>query len=643
MSPTPYQRNKRNKPVDSKVFLNGVFKIREFARYIFKESVLKNFDVRLEEGGREIIEFGDDFGASNQKIIAKRNISIMSRTLTLVLTPRSELTKASQSYVNRILLYLSILLAGVFAYMLHVLIKKQRTLRESEERYRTLAENTHDLICKTTLHGEYSYVSPNYRDVLGDDPRELLGTNLFDHIHPEDRVAVRDKFENARIRMTSVSVVHRYHPRHRDWRWFENDDCQWFESTGRLVQCAGGTPGWVIVSRDITERKKMEADLLNAKKLESIGLLAGGIAHDFNNFLMTIYGNVSMAKVDGLSREKREQRLVEAENGCLRAQQLTQRLLTFAKGGKPVMTAVAARALIRQGVRRAVQRDDVSCTFMFPETLRDVFADAGQITQVLQNVVMNACEAMPYGGVLTVSAENVDIGPNEPLLLREGSYVKVSIQDQGFGISHTNLPKVVDPFFTTQPPKSGLGLAVAYSIMNNHGGCIVIDSEIGIGTVVTLYLPVFSRMAPPPRPRPEQVVEGEETVGEGRGAVLVVEDEEPICDLLRQTMAHLGYDVAFANNGRDGITLYRRAKNSGMPFQVVMVDLVMPGGMGGKEMMEQLRTFDPEIKAIVSSGYSSDPVMTEYEKYGFQAAIAKPYKISELSAVLHAVIHRSPK
>ena len=383
--------------------------------------------------------------------------------------------------------------------------------------------------------------------------------------------------------------------------------------------------------------QKMQEDLLNARKLESIGLLAGGIAHDFNNILTALLGNVSLAKVEGVSREKLEQRLVEAEDACFRARELTQRLLTFAKGGAPVMTAVAAGSLINQEVTRAIQRDDVRCTFTLPVTLPDLCVDAGQITQVLQNVVTNACEAMPQGGLLTVEAEHINFELDEPLFPNEGSYVKVTIQDQGSGISQVNLPKVLDPFFTTRPPKSGLGLAVAYSIMNHHGGRITIESDIGIGTVVTLYLPVFVHMAP----LPEQILEGKETVEELKGTILVVEDEEPICDLLRQIMAHLGYTVVFAKSGLEGIALYTRARNSGMPFQAVLVDLVMPGEMGGKEMMEHLRTFDPEIKAIVSSGYSSDPVMGEYEKYGFQAAIAKPYRMSGLSVVLHDVIHRT--
>lgn len=301
------------------------------------------------------------------------------------------------------------------------------------------------------------------------------------------------------------------------------------------------------------------------------------------------------------------------------------------------MTAVAAGSLINQEVTRAIQRDDVRCTFTLPVTLPDLCVDAGQITQVLQNVVTNACEAMPQGGLLTVEAEHINFELDEPLFPNEGSYVKVTIQDQGSGISQVNLPKVLDPFFTTRPPKSGLGLAVAYSIMNHHGGRITIESDIGIGTVVTLYLPVFVHMAP----LPEQILEGKETVEELKGTILVVEDEEPICDLLRQIMAHLGYTVVFAKSGLEGIALYTRARNSGMPFQAVLVDLVMPGEMGGKEMMEHLRTFDPEIKAIVSSGYSSDPVMGEYEKYGFQAAIAKPYRMSGLSVVLHDVIHRT--
>jgi len=377
------------------------------------------------------------------------------------------------------------------------------------------------------------------------------------------------------------------------------------------------------VTRDITERKKLEDELIKAQKLESIGLLAGGIAHDFNNLLTAILGNVSLAKMYVTADHKAYTRLAEAENASLRARDLTLQLLTFAKGGAPVKKTTSIRELLHETSRFALRGSDVRCELSIPADLRHLDVDEGQIGQVIHNLVINADQAMPDWGTITIACENVSISAKDSFPLSEGDYVHISLKDQGIGIAKEHLSKIFDPYFTTKQKGSGLGLATSYSIIKKHDGHIAVESEPGIGTTFHVYLPTSSQEIVA-----KEAVEPAIPPGEGR--ILVMDDEDIVRTVASDMLGSLGYEVVIARDGAEAITLYSRARESGEKFDAVIMDLTVPGGMGGKEAVRKLMEIDPAVKAIVSSGYSNDPVMADYGKYGFAGVIAKPYTMSNL-------------
>ena len=393
----------------------------------------------------------------------------------------------------------------------------------------------------------------------------------------------------------------------------------------------GKAIGTVSFGRDITEKRKMEEELFKASKLESIGTLAGGIAHDFNNILAGIIGNITLAKLNSSSEDKIFKILTKMEKASFQAKDLTNQLLTFAKGGAPVKKVTLIKDLIKNSVRFALTGSSTGCNFSIPDDLWPVEIDENQIGQVINNLIINAVQAMQAGGVIKVIAENIYIDSEKVLPLNEGRYVKLSIKDMGTGISKEDLDKIFDPYYTTKEKGSGLGLSITYSIIKKHNGYITVESEVGVGTTFYIYLPAFEGE----ELTTEQKKENELIVGKGR--ILVMDDEPILRDVSGEMLRYIGYEVDFAENGKETIELYKKAKESGNPFDVVILDLTIPGGMGGEKAIKKLIKIDPGIKAIVSSGYSDDPIMASFSEYGFSGVILKPYKIQELSEVLHKV------
>jgi len=389
--------------------------------------------------------------------------------------------------------------------------------------------------------------------------------------------------------------------------------------------------GVVLVFRDITKKQKMEEEIQKIDRLESIGVLAGGIAHDFNNILMAILGNIALAKIYARPGDKILKRLEEAEKASLRAKNLTQQMLTFSKGGAPVKKSVLIHELIKDSISFALSGSNVHCEFSLPGDLWPVKVDKGQIGQAINNLAINADQAMPAGGTIKVKAENTKISEENNLPLKTGEYVKITIEDQGVGIPKEHLPKIFDPYFTTKQKGSGLGLATAYSIIKRHDGYINAESELGAGTRFFIYLPASRREISAEMTKEEGPIFG-------KGKVLLMDDEEVVREVAGEMLNYLGYEVKFAREGTEAISLYKKAKEAGEPFDVVILDLTIPGGMGGKEAIEKLLGVDPEVKVIVSSGYSNDPIMADFRRYGFKGVVAKPYKLEELSKELHRII-----
>ena len=395
---------------------------------------------------------------------------------------------------------------------------------------------------------------------------------------------------------------------------------------------SGNIIGVVLVFRDATEKQKLEEEILKAGKLESVGILAGGIAHDFNNILTAITGNISLAMRDIKPSDAIFRRLVDAESACLRAKELTYQLLTFSKGGAPVKKTVSVSEIIEDSARLALAGSNVRCKISVPDDLLPADVDEGQISQVINNLLINAVEAMPGGGVITVRAENLTAGKGDALPLAYGKYLKISIQDQGTGILPGHLRKIFDPYFTTKQKGSGLGLAICYSIVKKHDGHISVESVLGSGTTFSIYLPASSK-------EPARKKDSREEPIRGEGKILVMDDEAIVRDVTGQILKHLGYDAEFAGDGSEAIELYRKAKESGKPFDLVIMDLTVPGGMGGKEAILRLIEIDPDVRAIVSSGYSDNLVMSDFRQYGFKGVVAKPYKIQQLALALHNVLN----
>lgn len=391
--------------------------------------------------------------------------------------------------------------------------------------------------------------------------------------------------------------------------------------------------GVVLVLRDITSSKRMEAELAKAQKLESLGVLAGGIAHDFNNLLTAILGNVGLAKLHANPAGKAYKRLEEAETASMRARDLTQQLLTFAKGGAPVKMTASIADILKETALFAVRGSTTRCDISVASDLWPVDIDQGQISQVIHNLVINASQAMPEGGVVHVRAKNVIVRSDDELAptLTRSEYVRLSVADEGHGIAKHHLPKIFDPFFTTKSKGTGLGLATCYSILRNHEGTITVESKPGSGATFHVYLPASSGT------KAEKPVVTREAVA-GNGRVLVMDDESILRDFIEELLRILGYEVEGTADGTEAIRAYQQARETGKPFDCVLMDLTIPGGMGGKETIKRLLEIDPGVKAIVSSGYCDDPVMANYRKHGFKGVVAKPYDAEGLSAILHQVI-----
>jgi signal transduction histidine kinase/CheY-like chemotaxis protein len=384
---------------------------------------------------------------------------------------------------------------------------------------------------------------------------------------------------------------------------------------------------------DVTQRKWIDEELLKIQKIESLGLLAGGIAHDFNNILMAIMGNISFAKMMLSPTEEAYARLTVAETASLRAKTLTQQFLTFSSGGAPVKHSFSIAKRIKACGQFALSGAKSTCAYTIADDLWNVDADDNQIGQAMTNVLINADQSMQNGGIIGVVCENVHIGEDNDLPLPRGRFVKIAIKDQGNGIPAKDLNNIFDPYFTTKEAGRGLGLAAAYSIMKKHEGHIAVESSASAGTTFSLYLPAAAAQAEPVTTR-----KATECIA-GKGKILVMDDDEIVLQVVETMLNHLGYHVELAVNGEEALAKYSHAQRLRRPFDAVIMDLLVPGGMGGEVAIRKLLAIDPQARAIVSSGYCYDPVMADYKDYGFKGVIAKPYHLAGLSEQLKQLLH----
>jgi PAS domain S-box-containing protein len=403
------------------------------------------------------------------------------------------------------------------------------------------------------------------------------------------------------------------------------------DSAAPIRSADGRIIGVVLVFRDVTEAKRTEQELAKASKLESVGVLAGGIAHDFNNILAAIMANVSLAERRLAPDHPAQVRLQAALAASGRARDLTRQLLTFSRGGAPVKSATAVGDILREACAFALQGSSVRAFFAFAESVPGIDADAGQIAQVAHNLALNAVQAMPDGGHFRVDAATVVLDDGTWLPLPPGTYVRISFEDNGPGIASEHLGRIFDPFFTTKSQGSGLGLATAYSIVRRHDGHMCVESAPG-RTTFTVYLPASSRevQRPAEEPAPSR---------RGRGRILVMDDDPLVRDLAGECLRELGYEPDFAPDGGEAIQRYADARASGRPFALIIADLTVPGGLGGREMIRRLKERFPDARAIVSSGYSNDPIMASFREHEFHGVLPKPFVIGDLARVLDEALH----
>jgi PAS domain S-box-containing protein len=506
------------------------------------------------------------------------------------------------------------------AYKKEIVERKRsaEALRESEEKYRLLVENASDAIV-VAQDGMLRFMNSRVTEYSGYSAEELMSNPFIEIVHPEDRDEVRKNYTN---RINGQAAPARYTIRVMN----KDNGVRWVEVSAVRI-CWEGAPATLNFLSDITEKRRLEEDLVNARKLDSIGVLAGGIAHDFNNILGGIMGNISLAKLDVDPCDTTYGFLDEAEKASQRATALTHQLLTFAKGGAPVKEVTPVSKVVMDCSGFALSGSRVRCDFNLPIDLWPVEIDVGQISQVIHNIIMNADQAMLDAGVIQVSAENIMVDTNHGLPLPTGRYVKIAIQDPGTGIPDAELPKIFDPYFTSKPQGNGLGLTSAYSIVKRHEGHISVQSRVDVGSTFDVYLPAATDA--PPRTAVEKP-----RALTGTGKILVMDDEEMIRDLLQHMLPRMGYTVEVARDGNEALELYRHAMDSGDPFDAAILDLTVPGAMGGKETVDRLRQMDARVKAIVSSGYSNDPIMSDYQKYGFSGVVTKPYNMRSLGNAL---------
>ncbi len=485
------------------------------------------------------------------------------------------------------------------------------------------------------VDGDYrfTYISPADERLRGFRADEVLGRHVFE-LFDEEGIASLRKIAVQRLeaeQQGSKSGTITFEARHRckdgSWLWGEVSSTPERDEQGKIT-------GYYGITREITERKKHEKELLKIEKLESLGVLAGGIAHDFNNILTGIMGNISFAQLFLDAGHKSCKPLAEAEKAAVRAGELAHQLLTFARGGEPVKKVISLRNLVNETVSLVLRGSNVKGTVEIPDSIHAIEADEGQMSQVFHNIIINATQAMPGGGTLTVTARNETLCNKNDLALPGGSFVSLSFADQGCGISDDDLKRIFDPYFTTKASGKGLGLASAHSIVKRHGGHIGVISGTGKGTTFTIHLPSIGETYTNHQGGSVELTTG---VHAG-GSILVMDDEEVIREIMTSILEFLGYAATTCENGTEAIARYKTAKESGTPFSAVIMDLTIPGGMGGKEAARRILDIDPNACLIVSSGYSDDPIMSDFNAYGFKGAIAKPYNMAEFGQLLSSML-----
>ena len=505
----------------------------------------------------------------------------------------------------------------------------QRKLAEEENvKLSTAIKQSSSIIVVTDTNGNIEYVNPRFieltgytiEEVLGQNPRILKSSNEPNEIYKElwETISSGKEWRGE------------FHNKKKNGKLFWE-----FASISPLFNKQGKIINYIKVAEDVSLKKKTDLELTKMERLRSIGTLAGGIAHDFNNILSGIYGYVSLALVKMDKNHPSYHYLAETEKSINRVTQLTRQLLTFSKGGSPIKKDVNLRKVIEETVIFDLSGSNVKPVFNFAENIMYANVDKSQIHQVFSNLTINANQASPNGGHLYISVANCFVGDGEILDLKSGEYLKITVQDEGIGIPQKNIDKIFDPYFTTKATGSGLGLATTYSIIKKHKGHLEIESKLGKGTKFTIYLPASKNEVIKKEQKSEIIISKKHHSAK----ILIMDDEEAIRKMSSQMIKVLGYEADSASDGKQAIMKYEDALKQNKPFDIILMDLTIPGGMGGKEAVKKILEINKKAKVIVSSGYASGPVMSDYKAIGFIDMIAKPYTIANLKEVINRVLN----
>ncbi len=496
--------------------------------------------------------------------------------------------------------------------------------RISEQKYQILFNKMlngyalHEIICNTEgkpVDYKFLAVNPAFEEITGLKSKDIEGKTVLE-ILPETELYWIETY--GRVALTGEPT------------FFENyskELNQHFEITA--FQPAPNQ--FACIFQDVTERKQVQDRIQQARKIEAIGTLAGGIAHDFNNMLSVITGNISYALSNLNTEDELFEVLSDVQQGAKQAQNLTNQLLTFSKGGEPIKKMVNLNQIIKESAEFVTRGAKSRCEFNFTENLWAVEVDAGQLNQAISNLVINANQAMPDGGIILIKTENAEIEDNNNLGISNGNHIKISIEDQGIGISEKYHLTIFEPYFSTKQKGSGLGLASTYSIIKKHDGHITVFSEVDKGAVFQIYLPVSLKKF-------EKTNEKKNDLHYGFGRILIMDDQEPVYKMAGRILSQIGYKTYFARDGKQAIEMYKKAFESKKTFDLVILDLTIPGGMGGAKTISELLKIDPKVKAVVSSGYSNDPIMANYQDYGFCGVVPKPYTKDQVAELLNKIL-----
>ncbi len=514
----------------------------------------------------------------------------------------------------------------------------RRLLEESQlqtELYRSLLHSSSDAIIVYDTAGLVKYINPAFTKIFHWTLEELEGR----------RIPFLPESEREASMKHIVALINDNIPCHafKTQRLTKNGQLIDISlSASRYSDHNGEPAGMLVILSDISKQVAAEKEALKVRKLESVGVLAGGIAHDFNNILGAILGNISLAQTHTDQNSELYKILADSEKATLRAKNLTQQLLTFAKGGEPIKKVTDLKSIIKDSTEFVLRGSNVKCSFNFAADLKPARIDAGQISQVIQNIVINADQAMPDGGKITIKVENAKISADSQTDLEPGIYAKITIIDQGGGIPQAILDKIFDPYFTTKAENSGLGLAITHSIIKKHGGIIKVTAgtcpQPNPGSTFTIYLPATDREIPGDNLNPESVIRKSDNRRPDNRTVLIMDDEEMISELLEKILKASNFKTLVAADGREALAIYRKNISTGSRIDVVIMDLTVPGGMGGQEATKKLLEIDPQAKVIVSSGYANDPIVANFKNYGFKAALSKPFRMQELLATVEKVL-----